>query len=297
MGKSNEMLEHLGKYRPKKPKTRAPTRPAKDKKINEKESSTEKLDEGLDHFFNKSTNETSQKPTVLPRNLLKKKSIDSKTEEPTKNIATQLSPLSSRLDEVTRSTSSPNLGNKRQQRTSSPGADEITTILEKVERISSPVPPEHADLLAEIKAKQESRSHATTPICIPTSTHTPSSETSSNTTESSSASSFHGVKLRASAFGDVITKSPSHKIFGNNPTEEASKKTPPQKQRPKSVVGMLGAKFELSNYKSENIDIDAAKSSNESVKSDNNESESKSNVRKTVGVFSRNRNSSYSLPK
>ena len=261
------------------------------------------------HFFHKSTNESLQKPSVLPRNLLKKKSItDSKTsiEESTKNIATQLSPLSSRLDEVTRSTSSPNLGNKKQQRTNSPGADEISTILEKVERISSPVPPEHADLLAEMKAKQESRSHTTTPICRPNSTHNTVSEPSCSTTETSSASSFHGVKLRASAFGDVI-KSPSHKLFGNNPTEETSKKTPPQKQRPKSVVGMLGAKFELSNYKSENIDIDSAKSSNESVKSDsnksdnnksdNNESDNKSNVRKTIGVFGRNRNSSYSLPK
>jgi hypothetical protein len=305
---SSDKLEHLAKSRPKKPKTRAPTRTThtsntqnpKITKIDSLESQTsdksEKIDEGLDNFFKKSIpTETTQKPQIQPRGISKKfkaktdhsnqsgflsnpKSTSddiskkSSTEETVMNSSvTQTSLFSARIEEVTRSRSSPNLGNKKPSqpisipRNNSPGAEEIVNILEPNERVTSPLPSEHADLLAEMRAKQGKRSLAPTP----TTTNAIVSEsqvTNTNSTTTSSVSQLQGVKLRASVFGDVM-KSPI-KVFSTGNEELSTSLTettrssyprqsnpPPLKQRPKSVVGILGAKFELSsNAKEDKID-------------------------------------------
>lgn len=59
----SEKLEHLGKARPKRPKTRAPTRPG----IQGKELREEPQDigEGLDNFFRQQRNSLST-PTLSP---------------------------------------------------------------------------------------------------------------------------------------------------------------------------------------------------------------------------------------
>ncbi len=334
---SSDKLEHLGKSRPKKPKTRAPTRTthtsntqnAKISKIdsleNQSSDKTEKIDEGLDNFFKKSIpTETTQKPQIQPRGLFKKfgaktdhsnqsgflsnpKSTSddiskkSSTEESVMNSSvTQTSLFSARIDEVTRSRSSPNLGNKKPSqlisipRNNSPGAEEIVNILEPNERVTSPLPSEHADLLAEMRAKQGKRSLAPTP----TTTNAIVSESHvTNSTTTSSVSQLQGVKKRATVFGDVM-KSPI-KVFsaGNEELSTSLKETtrssyprqsnpPPLKQRPKSVVGILGAKFELSsNAKEDKIDNEIV--SDISLNSDLSKAD-KNSVKKT-SVFAKPR--------
>ena len=299
---STDKLEHLAKTRPKKPKTRAPTRVAiisntqnakLDKNDSNNTDSTDKvskLDEGLETFFKKnSPSEPPLKPQIQPRvglfkklgiksdyhsNLTNSKSSDSKrdsnNETMTSSVA-QTSLLSARIDEVTRSRSSPNLNNKRVTqpipipRNTSPGAEEITNILESHERMTSPLPSERADLLAEMRAKQGRRSLAPTPTTPPITTSTESNANNANNAIIGS-NPLLGVKLRATVFGDIL-KSPN-KIQSTANEELSTSLTdsnrsslprqsnpPPLKQRPKSVVGLIGAKFELSsNTKEEKID-------------------------------------------
>lgn len=293
---SSDKLEHLAKSRPKRPKTRAPTRTVvamtantQNAKIEKNESSnydsserTEKLDEGLDSFFKPTgPSEVAQRPQVQPRvGILKKlgmkseyhsnisKSSDSKKSSKDESISTsihQTSLLSARIDEVTRSRSSPNLGNKRPTtqpipipRNNSPGAEEIASILESHERVTSPLPSEHSDLLAEMRTKQGRRSLAPTPT-------TPPMPSSVDPSANVGPNPLQGVKLRATVFGDVL-KSPNK--LPNTASEEMStsltessrsslsrqSNPPPIKQRPKSVVGLIGAKFELSSNPKEEID-------------------------------------------
>ena len=316
---SSDKLEHLAKSRPKKPKTRAPTRvvvtsSTQNAKIDKDESSNnesservEKLDDGLESFFKQSgPSETAPRPQVQPRvGILKKlgiksdyhsnnsKSKDSKRDSKDEAISSgvaQTSLLSARIDEVTRSRSSPNLGNKRPTtqpipipRNNSPGAEEITNILESHERMTSPLPSEHAELLAEMRTKQGRRSLAPTPTTPPmTSSVDPSANVGPNP--------LQGVKLRATVFGDVL-KSPNK--LPNTATEELStsltdsnrssltrqSNPPPIKQRPKSVVGLIGAKFELSsNAKEEKIDHESdASDSKNGLKKSSIMSKSRSN--------------------
>ncbi|RWS24527.1 leucine-rich repeat-containing protein 16A-like protein, partial [Leptotrombidium deliense] len=266
---SGDKLEHLGKSRPKRPKTRAPTRAAivstgvvskKVEVLNETRDSSENLDDGLDTFFRRPTVEliktpySSHKPTFIrnvpgseaERNGLQKFNTSHKS--PVDDMSTSLivdqnngsqtmsssSILQSRMDEVTRSKSSPNLGIRKQysqgsapaaeiQRNDSPGAEEVCSILN---RVSSPIPPEqHSDLLAEMKAKGGKRSLAPTPTppsipeetssCITTAS---SKSVASTTSTTSQAGAAFGVRLRASTFGEVL-KSTSKSSLKN---EDAS---------------------------------------------------------------------------
>ncbi|XP_054165054.1 F-actin-uncapping protein LRRC16A-like isoform X2 [Oppia nitens] len=305
---SSDRLEHLAKTRPKKPKTRAPTRVTTNTQLVKTETinpnaqqsgdRVEKLDEGLDSFFTKTTtSELINKPQVQPRvGLFKKlytKPLDtSKPNSSDKsglnnesNVSIGCAPtslLSARIDEVTRSRSSPNLVKKTSHsipisRNNSPGAEEITNILDSNERTTSPLPTERSDLLAEMKAKQGRRSLAPTP------TTPPLSIVDSNPLINNSNNGLQGVKLRATVFGDILkspnkipntaiedTPSMSISLTDTNRSSIRQSLPPPLKQRPKSVVGMIGAKFELSlNSKDENIDSDIdGKHNSESIKGD-----------------------------
>jgi hypothetical protein len=211
----------------------------------------------------------------------------------------------SKADEVTRSISSPCL--KRQQslpqqptyiasanpRTCSPGAEEIAAILN---RVGSPLIPEQQDLMAEMKAKGGKRSLAPTPT-IPEDAQNAISVVASNPTvvatsaPSSTLINNVSLRMRASAFGDVL-KSPSKSSLTSDDIslqETASSKTSKtigSKQRPKSVVGMIGAKFEAGVEISLDDCSDISQSdSGATTKIEEVSKEPKGMVRKTLAVF------------
>lgn len=346
---SGDKLEHLGKSRPKRPKTRAPTRaavvPIEDVlqgDTNEDDPLNEKVDDGLDGFFKK-TPAVASKPLPAPRTGLARSfvspygSLDKANGDMSASMVNesdhrppvpphQSSGVPAPATDCTRSISSPNLGLKRQQsqpapshltssspRNSSPGADEISAILN---RVSSPIPPEqHADLLAEMRAKGGKRSLAPTPT--PSSTADDLSSSSGNTVpaptpapiptpslksivsaaavRADSSSAAANIRMRASAFGDVL-KSPSKSSLISDDgsllegvTKPASSKVSVGvKQRPKSVVGLL-AKFESGAE----LTGDGTESSSESVQSSYEASTNKSDaqkapkgkLKKTLAVF------------
>ncbi|CAG2164322.1 unnamed protein product [Oppiella nova] len=329
---SSDKLEHLAKSRPKKPKTRAPTRTPitqtvkietkEESVVNDESERVEKLDEGLDSFFKKTAAvEVPPKPQAQPRvGLFKKFGVKSdashlKTIESSKKGtndetsvstgAAQTSLLSARIDEVTRSRSSPNLGNKRASqpitvaRNNSPGAEEINQILESNERMTSPLPTERSDILAEMRAKQSRRSLAPTPTTPPVASI---AATIDSNPLINNANPLQGIKLRATVFGDIL-KSPNkiqstaNEDIGlstsytdtNRSSVGRQSNPPPLKQRPKSVVGLIGAKFELSsNSKEELIDSEPdVKHNSESNKSDKNGA-------KKSSIFSKSRSNSSS---
>ncbi|CAG2100187.1 unnamed protein product [Medioppia subpectinata] len=330
---SSDKLSHLAKSRPKRPKTRAPTRTpnlpnakpdVKDRtSVNEMSDRVEKLDEGLETFFKK-PQDSSLRPQIQPRvGLFKKFGVksdfshmkttanDNSKKDDETSVSTgvstgpvQSSLLSSRMDEVTRSRSSPNLGNKRTSqvipipRNTSPGAEEIANILESSERMTSPLPTERTDLLAEMRAKQGRRSLAQTPT-------TPPIISIAATIDSNplinNSNPLQGVKLRATVFGDILkspnkSQSPANEDIGlstsltdsNRSSLPRQSNPPPLKQRPKSVVGLIGAKFELSsNSKEELIDSEVGPKQSESNKSD------KIGAKKS-SIFSKSRSNSSS---
>ncbi|RWS14151.1 leucine-rich repeat-containing protein 16A-like protein [Dinothrombium tinctorium] len=361
---SGDKLEHLGKSRPKRTKTRAPTRAAiistgKVKKIemvNENSDSNEHLDDGLDSFFRKPIIEPI-KPSVLPNSKLglnrsflscqnDKLNSDKfhfNQKSPADEMSTSLiveqtsamhqigaSHIYSRVDEVTRSRSSPNLGVRKQHqqqgpgvattpeipRNDSPGAEEVANILN---RVSSPIPPEqHSELLAEMKAKGGKRSLAPTPTPQATTEETNVVSSSSvKTASSSTTTNAFGVRLRASTFGDVL-KSPSKSSIKNEesssihevpPKANGTKQSQPpsnssssSKQRPKSVVGLLGAKFEMGSE----VSVDAVSESSENAQcsesiisgakcvTESGPIDNKGQVKKTLAVFGGNASSSTS---
>lgn len=348
---SGDRLEHLGKNRPKKPKTRAPTRAAivtsvSNKQIEDYEeiSIVEKLDDGLESFFKmpkveivachpqpqpRNTHNKSfekiipDKPTVKAQKEDMSVSLiveETKTSSATTNRTNRLS--TSRIEEVTRSQSSPNLGLRKQQqqgvvtqpvlsptnRTSSPGSDEVANILN---RISSPIPAEqHSDLLAELKAKGGKRSLAPTPT--PSVTASTEETNSVNTSNSSSSVTLTGttppllgVRLRATAFGDVLKSPSKSSLFSEEGCSSISEcnikgvvksSTTSQipssgstKQRPKSVVGLLGAKFEMGSSTGE-IAVDDVLEHEGSVprqdSSEGSDSSKSGKIRKVMSVFS-----------
>lgn len=341
---NGDKLKHLVKSRPKRPKTRAPTRAAVvvlptnlngngnsiDEYDDEEDSLNDKLDDGLDSFFKNvlaTAKPIPQPRTALTRNLAahigdkrfdrptSKSPADEMSVSMTAGEPSQLSPsvvssnLLSKVDEVTRSISSPCL--KRQQslpqstylasvspRTCSPGAEEIAAILN---RVGSPSVADQQDLLAEMKAKGGKRSLAPTPTFPTTTTEEAQSIMSMGTaavvalasSAPNSSSLAKNIRMRASAFGDVL-KSPSKtsimsddsSLQENPPATKASKQIG-SKQRPKSVVGMIGAKFQSGAEIPLDGDCsDVSQSdSTPSTKVEEVSKEPKGMVRKTLAVF------------
>lgn len=283
-------VQHLTKLRPRNRKTRAPTRVTLIEPKSVEQNAPSKLDEGLDNFFpspsltckSNSSIEIKEpslssikespnghKPQPQPRKILKKIGFKSQTDQSNMNdyMHKQQSIDSSTIinlknDELTRS-SSPTMLSKH------------VSICSDVDgRVHSPVPSgdlqQHNEFLAEIKAKQEKRSHASTPINeqltfantldnlrrtspenIGQSDSKPILEHNNNNINNS-----YSVVKRATIFGE-LHKSPSKGSINQNSNgthpDEVSQTNGSNstayssvKQRPKSMVGILGAKFELS---------------------------------------------------
>lgn len=219
----------------------------------------------------------SCKPQPQPRKILRK--IGFKNEQVTaaessigKNIDKPIPPPKS--EELTRSTSPVIILPRRTEHVSLCSDNEI---VHSHSRVHSPLPggdiQQHNELLAEMKAIQEKRSYNSTPVSNEQMTFATALEKRQSSLEHLSDSSAIcrediagtgsiSVAKRATMFED-LHKSPSkHSINQNIPSpEELSEIVKDNvseislnnknsylgnKQRPKSVVGMLGAKFELS---------------------------------------------------
>ncbi|KAJ6220459.1 hypothetical protein RDWZM_006271 [Blomia tropicalis] len=320
-------VQHLTKMRPRFRKTRAPTRVTLvDSKstlvdTNANVDVSAKLDEGLDNFFpnsldskecslptikeslNGHTHLTSSnnKPQPQPRKLLRKFGFTKQNSEQIyDNKTSNDSSITSghiqlKTEDFIRSSSPtffpPNLNTpKRSEHVS------ICSTEPEVRGGGSPLPsgPGSNDFLAEIRAKQEKRTHGSTPLNehltfagtleLNQKRTSPNNEQQfvdkplppePNNNGTSSNNNSVSVAKRATIFGE-LHKSPSKgsinqiaafsslieessQMHGsitssNQPMsatittsqQPASMGTPSIKQRPKSMVGMLGAKFELS---------------------------------------------------
>lgn len=287
-------VQHLTKSRPRARKTRAPTRVTliDTKTVPEQ---PQKLDEGLDSFFSSASileachsNSSIDakepalikdnghiglpaKPQPQPRKILRKFGFKSQGEQSNTNEhlhkqqTIDNSHLTSRNDSADLiGTVSPTMFSKRAEHVS---------ICSEVEsgRVHSPIPggdiQQHNEFLAEMKAKQEKRSHCSTPLNEQlTFADGIQKRSSPETLESSKSepnnnSAAFSVAKRATIFGE-LHKSPSKTSINqssnggqggeeqhhnnNNHQPKGSPFASSIKQRPKSMVGTLGAKFELS---------------------------------------------------
>lgn len=239
------------------------------------------LDEGLDGFFPvvpvslaqslsaasldvspiSSLNDQFPSRSQQPKKILKKIGFKSTVEQTLSSID-NVNQIELNNDSFVRGSSPIFYGTKRTEHVSI-----CAEPLESTVRGHSPVPDlqQHTELFAEMKAKQEKRSYvpslndpeddskSAVPDC-----HAESLKTVDKTSPGVS------VAKRATIFGELC-KSPSKvsiNLIGSQPEDSGATKpssivnrntnsashsfVPPIKQRPKSVVGLLGAKFELS---------------------------------------------------
>lgn len=208
---------------------------------------------------------TTSKPQPQPRKILRKlgfksQQSDQPPELPPKTYSLEKPPKS---EEVSRSTSPVIIVPRRGEHVSICSDD-------RERNVHSPLPvgnEQHNELVAEIKAKQEKRSYNSTPVSNEQLTFASALEKKSsldNLDQVTDDATSMSVAKRATMFGD-LHKSPSKHSINHglaSPTEEldntnslsnpvqskSTTSTPSSgpRQRPKSMVGMLGAKFELS---------------------------------------------------
>lgn len=269
-------VQHLTKSRPRPPKTRQATRvtivEASNNKPGNMSTSLDgggNLDEGLDDFFpslklsgNISTDSlsgegvptlatiSSAKPQPQPRKILRKFGFTKSTDQPdvvnlkSKDFFGQraVSPVAKQSSETVTS------------HVSICAAEPVMDLMavNKETRIHSPLSfadaQQHNDMLAEMRAKQERR-HLSGD----------QPQQASNGEQSKNLDNV-SVAKRATMFG-ALHKSPSKSSINQleegvcnkpNPTSAVAPANgntsyhPPIKQRPKSIVGMLSGKFEMS---------------------------------------------------
>ena len=406
---SNDKLRHLSKSRPRRHKTRAPSKAAivsssVTQTHNESTCDLEKFDYGLESFFCKTVTMEPAKTNSTPKNSIFKNIGFHFVGSEKSRLTPKLSPndemsssmfaesstptnsflIASKIEEVTRSHSSPNLNHKKQltpqsssvasgagngvvggitttntilaaaapptttttttttfttsttfttttttttsssPRTVSPSVvDEINTTNQVVVgRMASPVPSDPtSDILAEMKAKGGKLSLTHTPVSSALSTPEETTGTnSSQMSQSLPSSNFSKIRLRASAFGEVLKSQSKNSLSGDDIISDNTKSVannsstkPPNvsqtgtaiststttttnqpKQRPKSIVGMLGAKFELGALdtttdlgSSDNNEISHSTSDVSKERSMSSE-EGKIRMKKTMAMFGRN---------
>lgn len=214
----------------------------------------------------------SCKPQPQPRKILRKIGFKNEQLPAETSIGKSLEkPIPPpKNEELTRSTSPVIILPRRTEHVSLCSDNEI---VHSHSRVHSPLPAgdiqQHNELLAEMKAIQEKRSYNSTPVTNEQMTFASALEKrqsslehlSDNRSTSDDTGSI-SVAKRATMFED-LQKSPSkHSINQNIPSPEELSELVKEnvseisinnktnylgnKQRPKSMVGMLGAKFELS---------------------------------------------------